>query len=287
MHVEGAMHNESRFALTDQERLVFIRPASVPGTELMAAYQSSRRWHVFHERYAFCACHSAAAVVRYRGVEDSVHDRDVVVREPGETVCSTFVAKPAEFKMLFVAPSLVDDAAGELGSPERLHFAPRTIREDPRLFAQLHRLCTSIEAARDALEQQSLFAATMVALARHTERKTELPLPGNRKRAVERAKAYLRERFNEPVSLAELASACGMSRFHLVHTFTKQTGLSPHAYQVHVRIERARSLLQKGTSPAAAAASLGFADQSHFTRHFKRIMHVTPAQYASTKWVNM
>jgi AraC-like DNA-binding protein len=209
------------------------------------------------------------------------------VREPGETVCSTFVAKPAEFKMLFVAPSLVDDAAGELGSPERLHFAPRTIREDPRLFAQLHRLCTSIEAARDALEQQSLFAATMVALARHTERKTELPLPGNRKRAVERAKAYLRERFNEPVSLAELASACGMSRFHLVHTFTKQTGLSPHAYQVHVRIERARSLLQKGTSPAAAAASLGFADQSHFTRHFKRIMHVTPAQYASTKWVNM
>jgi AraC-like DNA-binding protein len=281
------MQEQSRFALAAQERLVFIRPASLPGTEVMAAYQSSRRWHVFHERYAFCACHSAAASVRYRGVEERVDDGDVVVREPGETVCSIFVAKPAEFKMLFVAPSLVDDAARELGHSGSLHFAPRTIREDPHLFAELHRLCSSIEAAHDALEQQSLFATTMVALARHTERKTELPEAGNGKRAVERAKAYLRERFNEPISLAELATACGLSRFYLVHAFTKETGLSPHAYQVHVRIERARSLLLKGISFAAAAASLGFADQSHFTRHFKRIMHVTPKQYASTKSVDI
>ena len=78
-----------------------------------------------------------------------------------------------------------------------------------------------------------------------------------------------------------LATACGLSRFHLVHAFTKETGLSPHAYQVHVRIERSRNLLQIGIPPAAAAASLGFADQSHFTRHFKRIMHVTPTKYAS------
>jgi len=51
---------------------------------------------------------------------------------------------------------------------------------------------------------------------------------------------------------------------------------------VHVRVERARRLLQKGTSPAIVAANLGFADQSHFGRHFKRIMHVTPIQYART-----
>jgi AraC-like DNA-binding protein len=275
------MQEQSPFTLAAQERLVFIRPASVPGTEVMAAYQSSRRWHVFHERYAFCACRSAASGVRYRGVEDRVDDGNVVVREPGETLCNTFVAKPAAFKMLFVAPSLVDEAAWEVGHCGPLHFAPRAITGDPDLFAQLERLCTSIEAASEALEQQSLFAATMVALARHAERKTELPQAAKPERAVERAKAYLRERFNESISLTELATACGLSRFHLVHAFTKETGLSPHAYQVHVRIERSRNLLQIGIPPAAAAASLGFADQSHFTRHFKRIMHVTPTKYAS------
>ena len=74
------MQEQSPFTLAAQERLVFIRPASVPGTEVMAAYQSSRRWHVFHERYAFCAWRSAASGVRYRGVEDRVDDGNVVVR---------------------------------------------------------------------------------------------------------------------------------------------------------------------------------------------------------------
>jgi AraC-like DNA-binding protein len=275
------MQKQSLSVLAAQERLAFVRPASLPGTELMAAYQSSRRWHVFHERYAFCVCRKAAAGVRYRGLEDRVYDGDVVVREPGETHSNTFVAKPAEFKMLFVEPSLVADAAKELGQSATFHFAPFAIRNEPHLFRQLYRLCASIEARRSALEQESLFAATLVALARHTEKKTEAPEVKNGKRAVERAKVYLRERFNESVSLKELAAACALSRFHLVHTFTKEAGLSPHAYQVHVRVERARGLLQKGVSPAVVAANLGFADQSHFARHFKRVMQVTPSQYAA------
>jgi AraC-like DNA-binding protein len=277
------MQKQSLSVLAAQERLAFARAASVSGMEVMAAYQSSRRWHVFHERYAFCVCRKAAAGVRYRGVEEQVHDGDVVVREPGETHCNTFVAKPAEFKMLFVEPSLVENAARELGHSGTFHFAPFAIRNDPDLFRKLYRLCASIEAKGGALEQQSLFAATLVALARHIdgERKIEALEVKNGKRAVERAKLYLRERFNESVSLTDLARACGLSRFHLVHVFTKEAGLSPHAYQVHVRVERARSLLQEGISTAIVAANLGFADQSHFTRHFKRIMHVTPTRYAS------
>lgn len=264
-----------------QERLAFVRAASLSGTEVMAAYQSSRRWHVFHERYAFCACRKTEAGVRYRGVEERIGDGNVVVREPGETHCNTFVAKPAEFKMLFVAPFLIENAARQLGHSGTFHFAPFAIRNDPDLFRKLYRLCASIEARRSAIEQEYLFTATLVALARHAERKTEALEVKNGRRAVERAKVHLRERFNESVSLTELAAACGLSRFHLVHAFTKEAGLSPHAYQVHVRVERARDFLQKGVSPAAVAASLGFADQSHFARHFKRIMHITPAQYAS------
>jgi AraC-like DNA-binding protein len=274
------MQKQSLFALAAQERLAFVR-AALPGMEVMVAYQCSRRWHVFHERYAFCVCRKAEAGVRYRGLEEQIHDGNVVVREPGETHCNTFVAKPAEFKMLFVEPSLVKNAARELGHSGTFHFAPFAIRNDPDLFQKLHQLCASIETRRSALEQESLFAATLVALARHTERKTEALEVKNGKRVVERAKVYLRERFNESVSLKELAAACGLSRFHLVHAFSKEAGLSPHAYQVHVRVERARGLLQEGVSPAVVAANLGFADQSHFARHFKRIMHVTPAQYAS------
>lgn len=262
------------------ERLAFYRPVALPGIELMAAYASSQPWHMFHERFAFGACVSAEAGVRYRGIDDVVRDRRVVVREPGETHYNTFVAKPAHFKLLFVEPERVAEAAREMGLPRGLHFPPAVI-DDASLFETLCRLCAGVEASGGELELQCLFAAAIAALGAHAERGARPPPPPRHaSRAVARARAHLRERFNEPVSLEQLAGVSGLSRFHLVHTFTREVGLSPHAYQVHIRIERACTLLRAGMPPVVAAASTGFADQSHFTRHFKRIMRVTPIDYA-------
>lgn len=265
-----------------QERLQFIRPASLPGTELMAVYESSRRWHAFHERYAFAVFRKAAATVRYRGREQRIDDGAVVVREPGEAHSYLVVAKPAEFKVLFVEAPLVVDAAREVGRSGILHFEPVPLR-NPELFWLLCRLCNSIEDDDDLLEQQALFAMWMVALARQTEQPARAARLQHSRLAVARTKAYLSEHCSESVSLEELALVSGLSRFGLVHAFTKQVGLSPHAYQVHVRVERARSLLQQGISPATVATTMGFADQSHFTRHFKRILQVTPSQYAGRR----
>jgi AraC-like DNA-binding protein len=245
----------------------------------MAIYESSRRWQIFHERYAFVVARKAAATVRYRGREQRIHDGTLVVREPGEASCCTAVAKPAEVKVLFVEAALVADAAREVGHPGTLHFAPVTLN-DPDLFWLLCRLCNSIEDGDDDLEQQTLFAMCMVKLAQHAERPPRAMELRNGKLAVARAKAYLSEHCSDPVSLHDLALVSGFSRFGLVHAFTKEVGLSPHAYQVLVRIERARVLLQQGVSPATVATTMGFADQSHFTRHFRRILQVTPSQYA-------
>ena len=90
----------------------------------------------------------------------------------------------------------------------------------------------------------------------------------------------MHDNFNELVSLDELVALTRLSRFHLVRAFALHTGIPPHAYQLKLRIERACVLLRAGVTAAEAATQVGFADQSHFTRHFKRIWHITPAQYA-------
>jgi AraC-like DNA-binding protein len=95
-----------------------------------------------------------------------------------------------------------------------------------------------------------------------------------------RAKAYLQARFNEPVSLDELATVASISRYHLVRSFTAKVGLPPHAYQLHVRLAHARAMLYAGMSPVDVAAQVGFADQSHLTRHFKRVWRTTPGDYS-------
>jgi len=98
----------------------------------------------------------------------------------------------------------------------------------------------------------------------------------NTPHAIERARHYLHDNFNESVSLDELAALARLSRFHLVRAFALHTGIPPHAYQLKLRIERACVLLRSGVTAAEAATQVGFADQSHFTRHFKRIRRITP-----------
>jgi AraC-like DNA-binding protein len=83
--------------------------------------------------------------------------------------------------------------------------------------------------------------------------------------------------FHEPAYLV-LAWAMGMSRFHFLRTFARQFGLPLHAYQINQRMERIRRLLKAGVPVGEIEA--GFADQSHLTRHFKRLMGVSPGQYA-------
>lgn len=98
--------------------------------------------------------------------------------------------------------------------------------------------------------------------------------------AVRRARRHLRERWDQPVGLAELSQVAGLSRFELVRRFGAQTGLTPRAYQVDLRVARARELLAAGYPPAEVAATCGFADQPHLTRTFRRAVGVTPARYA-------
>src|SRR5262249_23734263 len=109
----------------------------------------------------------------------------------------------------------------------------------------------------------------------------EPPRPPVLTPAVARTRDALHERFAEEVPLEELATIAGMSKCHLVHLFHKEMGLPPHAYQIQLRVARARVLVAAGVPPAEVATMTGFADQSHLTRLFKRVVGMPPGQYAA------
>lgn len=82
------------------------------------------------------------------------------------------------------------------------------------------------------------------------------------------------------ISLSSMATAAGLSPFHFSRMFKVATGVSPHQYVLRRRIEiGAEMLLSRDESIASIALELGFADQSHFTMHFKRVHGVGPAGY--------
>ena len=82
------------------------------------------------------------------------------------------------------------------------------------------------------------------------------------------------------LTLALLAEQAQLSRFQLVRAFSRLTGLTPHAYLLQRRLLKARQLVAAGLPLAEAAATAGFADQSHMSRHFVRCFGFTPGLYA-------
>ena len=81
--------------------------------------------------------------------------------------------------------------------------------------------------------------------------------------------------------LEELAAIAQLSPFHLLRSFKDQLGLPPHAYQIQTRVTRAKHLLRLGMSSIDTALTVGFADQSHFSSNFKRIVGVPPGLYGA------
>lgn len=260
------------------ESINFIRPVSVPGTELLIANNSGRKWRVFHETYSFCAVAQGAARYSYRGKELFMNDRNCALMEPGEAHSSE-AFKHGNFKVLLVSPEIFTDAAREFGMTVTPHLRSFS-NYDPKLFWMLYRFCAAVETGASVLEQQSLFAACLSIVLKQAEQKPFTLSGMNEHCAVATIKLYLQERFSAAVSLDELVALTGLSRFHLVRTFAKQVGMPPHIYQINIRMARAITLLKAGVLPSRVSTDLGFADQSHFTKHFKRCWGATPSNYA-------
>jgi AraC family transcriptional regulator len=135
------------------------------------------------------------------------------------------------------------------------------------------------------LYAESLATSLSVHLLRHfsslspgTVRATELATTGGLSKAeLRRVTDYIEENLVRTVTLAEIAGVAHISPFYFSRLFKRSTGLSPHQYVVHRRLERATSLLVNTSLPLHEVASLsGFADQSHLAKHTRRRLGVSP-----------
>jgi AraC-like DNA-binding protein len=97
---------------------------------------------------------------------------------------------------------------------------------------------------------------------------------------------YIREHLHAAVTLRDLAAVAHLSPYHFARRFKESTGLPPRRYIIARRIERAQQLPrgEDDLSLAQVAARVGFSDQGHFARHFRRLVGVTPKRFrCSTK----
>ncbi len=143
--------------------------------------------------------------------------------------------------------------------------------------APFQRLHDAVCAGADRLSLEVALAEAIATFARVSNASPHHTRP------VRHAMHYLRERLAESITLDDLATYAALDKFHLCRAFRAQVGMPPHAYLTHLRIQRAKELLSQGVRASELAPRVGLYDQSQLTRHFRRIVGVTPARYANAR----
>lgn len=195
---------------------------------------------------------------------------------------------PSHLRIGLSAQTLCEAAEqlGRSGAYARPELANVFRTQDP--FVERLGTIFSSELLRPAHPTQRILIESLVmALSLHLLRTygastgVQGGLVGGNVVAIRRALEIMNQPLDTKISLAELAEASGISRFHLSRIFKKHFGVSPIAYLERARIERAKDLIRQAEmSLAEVAQTVGFADQSHFTRRFKQYAGSTPGAFA-------
>jgi AraC-like DNA-binding protein len=165
---------------------------------------------------------------------------------------------------------------------ERLtgHAVDRPDIHDPGLLGAVHALHRALGEPDSALEAE----ARLALVGDHLRAHLGDPPPQVRGRQLGGLAGDLRdlldERLLEGTTLAQAGRELGASTSHLVRCFTGTFGIAPHQYVTARRIDAARKRLLSGEPIALVAAGVGFYDQAHFTRQFKRHVGTPPGRYA-------
>ncbi|WP_371796996.1 AraC family transcriptional regulator [Streptomyces sp. NBC_01718] len=153
---------------------------------------------------------------------------------------------------------------------------------DPVLRRRVGQLHTTLANRGDEFEAESRLAFIGERLREHLRPRL---VPGGTapdRNFAGSLRDLLDERLLEGIALEEAARLVHAHPTHLVRAFTGAFGIAPHQYVMSRRVDLARRLLLDGQPAGEVATAVGFYDQSHLTRHFKRVVGVTPGRYART-----
>jgi AraC-like DNA-binding protein len=227
-----------------------------------------------HESLCIGFVERGARIITTREAEVRIFPGEIYLLNPEQTHACQSVGTPNRFRII----SLRADVVRSLVSYQPRFEPIRLV--DGQITHSIRQLCELAGRDHEPLERTAVLVLLLTRLITCYSDPTPT---GNHQTLspaiIRRAQEYIQAYYTYKLSLVELAAVCHLSPYHFQRTFVEHTGLSPHDYQVQVRIRHSKTLLRQGLSIAKVAQEVGFVDQSHFTHSFRRMVGMTPGHF--------
>jgi AraC-like DNA-binding protein len=219
------------------------------------------------------------------------HAGDIGLLNPGEAHEDLSSRIDREYLTIHLDKRIFVDVMSEVGcgTGGPPYFLSHKERADPFMERVCRSLCSELNGQEwgRALLIESLITEVVIRLIRgytpeayRSGMVLSFPHPPIPHWRVRKAIEYLCENYMEQFSLDQLSAAAGLSKYYLVRTFKKMTGVSPHSYAMMLRLEKTKRLLANSSKPIAEIAiEMGFSDHSHFCCFFKKHTGMTPQAF--------
>jgi AraC-like DNA-binding protein len=265
----------------DRRQIRFWRPSSPSVTAMLRVEHEDRIRTTYTEHFLIVAVYEGAFDGWYRGGLRTHVAGAIKLKEPGEVHRDVRVHAPFTLQGAGFSPEMVAEASAALGLRGAVRFKAPGFGVGERAT----RLAFAMHAALVRPDVPEIERATRVAETLGEflgdDSRSGATRGGERApRAVRLARAFLHDALADKITLDDLATHARLDKFHLVRAFRAAVGLPPYEYLTHVRVWKARELLQRGALVADAAQAVGFYDESQLHRHFRRILGITPGRFS-------
>ena len=213
-----------------------------------------------------------------------IAEGEAFILNPGQVhSCCTEGPQGHSYKVLCVSASQMQSIASQIseqheGCPffKEIHYKNKVLSE------KLVALFETIEIPESNIQVESeIYSFLDYLLMNFSQFPSVAFQTGKQKDSIERVCNYLQQNFTKNISLKQLADVACLSRFHFQREFRNEIGITPHEYLNDLRIKESKKMLSHASGIADIALKLGFCDQSHFSRMFKKAVGVSPGKYGA------